>query len=135
MTKIYDRKIYLSSISITCKNPFHNSGTPAINAKVFNFTCSEDPYQFEECYQNLTIIPQGTIVTKQAWQYTLCDGNIECFDNVDEVYCGFDTFYTLFIGNFKYIYFLQKHIIGTNVPLFSSQYPFVLSLFILQKFL
>ena len=94
--KSFDRKILFSSSNMICASPFHNRKSPAIISTVFNITCQEQSEEIAKCYQNLAIVNEGTIVYREVWQ---CDGNIQCFEDIDELHCGFDTFYTIFIGD------------------------------------
>ena len=74
-----------------CISPFHNKESPGINSTIYNFTIDD--------WEEQTIIRQGTIVYNQAEK---CDGTNECLDFKDEIDCGFNTFETLFFGNFNF---------------------------------
>ena len=89
-----DKKILLSSLTMTCESPIQNRESVGINSTVFNITCYEE-IGSPECIQNVPIINPGTIVYNQAWK---CDGNVQCFEDLDERHCGFDTFYIIFLG-------------------------------------
>ena len=45
--------------------------------------------------ENVPVIGIGTMV--RMWG-TRCDGNIDCFDSIDERDCGWSTFQTVFVG-------------------------------------
>ena len=82
---------------MTCVSSFHNRESPAIYSTIFNHTCFQQTDDPNLCHIfNVPIINQGTIVYKQVWQ---CDGDTQCYEEMDELHCGFDTFSTLLIGN------------------------------------
>ena len=68
--------------------------SPEINSTIFNLTYWQETGDYT--YDEQTIIRQGTVVYNQAIK---CDGAYECLDFKDELYCGFNTFETFFIGN------------------------------------
>ena len=81
----------IRSSTLKCISKFHNKESPGINSTIYNFTTFD--------YEEQTIIRQGTIVYNQAER---CDGTYECLDLKDEMGCGFNTFDTLFFGNFTF---------------------------------
>ena len=68
-----------------CISPIHNSNSSAILSTVYN-----RGFEF-----NVTVIGSGTMV--RMWG-TRCDGNDDCFDEIDETDCGWSTFQTVFVG-------------------------------------
>ena len=76
-----------------CQSPFHNSLTPAVTLKAYNWTAFA--YNGTWSYYDMIVIAKGTIVHILA---TRCDGTPECSNREDENNCGYGTLVTGAIG-------------------------------------
>ena len=84
----YKRKNLIQrSANLKCPSAIHNSTTPPIKSTVYNQTNS--------FYEFVDIIAAGITVQIMA---TICDGTPECFERVDELFCGFTKTKTILIG-------------------------------------
>ena len=85
----YKRKNLIQrSANLKCTSAIHNSETPPIKAKVFNWT-------IDDFVDDVTILAAGITVQIMA---TICDGTRDCFKGVDELFCGFTKTKTILIG-------------------------------------
>ena len=83
----YQRKGLVSKSAKTiCPSPDHNKMSPTVTST----TCERF-----QCYFNVTLIPSGTTVQILGVR---CDGFLTCWDGYDEIFCGFNAFYTAAIG-------------------------------------
>ena len=84
------------SANLQCQSPIHNSNSSAVVATVFNHTFYNATKQYIGSFVlDVVVIPNGTIVEIVA---TKCDGIPECWDEIDEINCGFNTSMTALIG-------------------------------------
>ena len=74
--------------------PYCNKNSSAITSTIYNWT---DNITNNGAQYDFIIISEGTIV--YAPYASWCDGISNCFDNTDEINCGFNTIETLFYGN------------------------------------
>ena len=83
------RGLTSNSATLQCQSVSHNEKSLPVLSKVWNW--SLDDYQYDQ-----TVIPAGTIVNIKA---TRCDGVHECFDDLDEAWCGkMELYETILIG-------------------------------------
>ena len=86
----YQRKNLVSKkVNVICSNGSHDHNTmsPAVMAITYDISI----YQ----YINVTVIPKGTTVQIPGVR---CDGILDCWDGIDEEFCGFNSFQTVGIG-------------------------------------
>ena len=83
-----EKSLIPQTANFECNSTIHNSNSSAILSTVYNWTSVVFNY-------NVPVIGSGTIVP--MWG-TRCDGNIDCFEAIDEADCGFSTFQSLFVG-------------------------------------
>ena len=112
----YKRKnLIQKSANFKCPSAIHNSKTSPIKANVFDWT-------IEDVIEDVTIVAAGITVTITA---TICDGIPECFNKLDELFCGFTKTKTILIGKYhivitrfeiiyKYILFIQVYYIHST---------------------
>ena len=86
--------ISYSSTNLKCESPYCNKNSSAITSTIYNWT---DDITNNGAQYDFIIISEGTIV--YAPYASWCDGISNCFDNTDEINCGFNTIETLFYGN------------------------------------
>ena len=83
-----------------CHSPVHNKDSSSVISSVLNWTTYIEAGQnfgnIKQHYQNLTVIPQGVIVSILG---TRCDGIPDCWNKVDEDNCGYSQLITFLIGN------------------------------------
>ena len=90
----YKRKNLIQrTATLKCSSAIHNSETPPIKANVFNPTT-------EEIVEDATILAAGITVQIMA---TICDGTPECFNGVDELFCGFTKTQTILISKYHIV--------------------------------
>ena len=110
--------------TLKCQSPFHNEKSNAIHSFIFNFTYCWETEDLDGSFQNVTIIPQGTITYNYALR---CDGFTECSGSIDELNCGFNTFGTIFTGNhFLIIHFCMIVHRFQNISVLTIIYPMTL---------
>ena len=82
----YKRKgLVVKTANVICSSPDHNIMSPAVISDTYDGIYLE----------NVTVIPRGTIVQIPGLR---CDGIYNCWDRVDEEFCGFNIFQTVGIG-------------------------------------
>ena len=69
--------------------------TKAVLATVANWTAWLNSDAHNKYIYNFTVIPSATTILVEG---TRCDGRSECWNNEDEIYCGFGNFNTFSIG-------------------------------------
>ena len=87
----YKRKNLVSKIiNVICSNGSHDHNTmsPAVMTTTYDWVNDE--------YIDVIVIPKGTTVQIPGIR---CDGIYNCWDGIDEEFCGFTPFHTVGIGN------------------------------------
>ena len=75
------------SANFKCQSRSNNEDSQAVWSKIFNRTTDE--------YPDAVVINKGTIVDILS---SRCNGVSECWNNLDEDWCGFNTYITIAVG-------------------------------------
>ena len=97
----YKKKgLIAKSANLICDSQIHNILSPSILSTVTNWTAYQNHDWSNQFMYNFTVIPAGTMVQIVS---TRCNGISECWNNEDELKCGWQAFVNALIGNFKYL--------------------------------
>ena len=90
------KSLVARSANFMCPSLLHNKDSSPVKATIWNQTHYDATRDFRGSYTpNVTVIPHGTTVYIMS---TRCDGVPECWNNIDEEGCGFNTSQTILFG-------------------------------------